>query len=100
MYARITLMTSTSAPATGSKNVALIAMLLAVAMTFIDQTIVAIGSPNIQSELHLSSDGSRWVTNAYLLALAAAFAFGGRLADVLGQRRMAAIGIIGFTLSS
>jgi EmrB/QacA subfamily drug resistance transporter len=88
------------APVTRSKNIALIAMLLAVAMTFIDQTIVAIASPNIQSELSLSQEGSRWVINAYLLALAATFAFGGRLADVLGHRRMVAIGIIGFAASS
>ena len=88
------------APATRSKSIALIAMLLAVAMTFIDQTIVSIASPNIQSELSLSQEGSRWVINAYLLALAATFAFGGRLADVLGHRRMVAIGILGFAGSS
>jgi EmrB/QacA subfamily drug resistance transporter len=91
---------STNSSAGGSKNVALIAMLLAVAMTFIDQTIVAIASPNIQSELSLSQEGSRWVINAYLLALAATFAFGGRLADVLGHRRMVAVGISGFAVSS
>ena len=38
--------------------------------------------------------------NAYLLALAAAFALGGRLADVLGHRRMVLIGIVGFAGSS
>jgi EmrB/QacA subfamily drug resistance transporter len=90
----------TAAPVTRSKNIALIAMLLAVAMTFIDQTIVAIAAPNIQSELSLTQEGSRWVINAYLLALAATFAFGGRLADVLGHRRMVAIGIVGFAGSS
>jgi MFS family permease len=79
-----------------SKNLALAAMMFAVAMTFIDQTIVAIASPNIQSELSLSRGGTQWVVNAYLLALAATFALGGRLADVLGHRRMVVIGIIGF----
>jgi EmrB/QacA subfamily drug resistance transporter len=83
-----------------SKKIALVAMLLAVAMTFIDQTIVAIASPNIQSELSLSRTGIQWAVNAYLLALAATFALGGRLADVLGQRRMVVIGIIGFAGSS
>jgi EmrB/QacA subfamily drug resistance transporter len=91
---------STTETPTRSKNIALIAMLLAVAMTFIDQTIVAIAAPNIQSELSLTQEGSRWAINAYLLALAATFAFGGRLADVLGHRRMVTVGIIGFTLSS
>ena len=75
-------------------------MLFAVAMTFIDQTIVAIASPNIQSELDLTRSGSQWVINAYLLALAATFALGGRLADVLGPRRMVLIGIVGFAGSS
>jgi EmrB/QacA subfamily drug resistance transporter len=83
-----------------SKNLALAAMLFAVAMTFIDQTIVAIASPNIQSELGLSRGGTQWVINAYLLALAATFALGGRLADVLGHRRMVVIGIVGFAGSS
>jgi EmrB/QacA subfamily drug resistance transporter len=87
-------------PASKSKYLALAAMLFAVAMTFIDQTIVAIASPNIQGELDLSRSGSQWVVNAYLLALAATFALGGRLADVLGQKRMAIIGIVGFAGSS
>jgi EmrB/QacA subfamily drug resistance transporter len=82
------------------KNLALAAMLFAVAMTFIDQTIVAIASPNIQSELSLTHAGSQWVVNAYLLALAATFALGGRLADVLGPRRMTYIGIVGFAGAS
>jgi MFS family permease len=83
-----------------SRNLALVAMLFAVAMTFIDQTIVAIAAPSIQSQLSLSRSGTQWVVNAYLLALAAAFALGGRLADVLGHRRMVIIGIVGFAASS
>jgi hypothetical protein len=79
-----------------SRNLALVAMLFAVAMTFIDQTIVAIAAPSIQSQLSLSRGGTRSVVNSYLLALAAAFALGGRLADVLGHRRTVIIGIVGF----
>src|SRR6476659_10890537 len=83
-----------------SKNLALAAMLFAVSMTFIDQTIVAIASPNIQSELDLSRSGVQWVINGYILALAAGFALGGRLADVLGSKRVVLIGIIGFAGAS
>jgi EmrB/QacA subfamily drug resistance transporter len=83
-----------------SKYLALTAMLFAVAMTFIDQTIVAIATPSIQAELSLTRSGSQWVVNAYLLALAATFALGGRLADLLGHRRMVLIGIVGFAGSS
>ncbi len=90
----------TSQPGARTRNLALTATLFAVAMTFIDQTIVAIAAPSIQSQLSLSRDGTRWVVNAYLLALAATFALGGRLADVLGARRMMTIGVVGFAAAS
>ncbi len=84
----------------GSRYLALTAMLFAVAMTFIDQTIVSIAAPRIQGELALTSGGLQWVINGYILALAAGFAFGGRLADVIGSKRMVLIGIAGFAGSS
>src|ERR1700743_3081527 len=83
-----------------SRNLILAAMIFAVAMTFIDQTIVSIAVPNIQHELHLSSTGVQWAVNAYLLSLAALFAFGGRLADPLGQRRMVVLGVVIFAVAS
>ena len=60
------------------KNLVLAAMVFAVAMTFIDQTIVAIAIPNMQKELSLSAAGAQWVINGYLLSLSALFAFGGQ----------------------
>jgi EmrB/QacA subfamily drug resistance transporter len=69
-------------------------------MTFIDQTIVAIAIPTLQKNLSLSATGSQWVINGYLLALSALFAFGGRLGDVLGRRRMVVIGVVGFAVAS
>ncbi|MEO8967184.1 MAG: MFS transporter [Solirubrobacteraceae bacterium] len=75
-------------------------MVFAVAMTFIDQTIVAIAIPNIQRELSLSATGSQWIINGYLLSLAALSAFGGKLGDVFGRRRMVVIGVIGFAVAS
>ena len=83
-----------------NKNLVLAAMVFAVAMTFIDQTIVAIAIPKIQQELSLTPTGSQWVINGYLLALSALFAFGGRLGDVLGRRRMVVIGVTGFAVAS
>src|ERR1700747_1200743 len=83
-----------------NKNLVLAAMVFAVAMMFIDQTIVAIAIPNVQKELSLSATGSQWVINGYLLALSALFAFGGRLADIAGRRRMVVIGVIGFAVAS
>jgi EmrB/QacA subfamily drug resistance transporter len=82
------------------KSLVLAAMIFAVSMTFIDQTIVSIAAPNIQRELGLTATGVQWAVNAYLLALAACFAFGGRLADTIGHRRMVTIGIVVFAVAS
>lgn len=82
------------------QTVALAAMLFAVSMTFIDQTIVAIAAPDIIHELGLSASGMQWVVNAYLLTLAAFFAFGGRLADIVGHRRIMVVGTLVFVISS
>jgi EmrB/QacA subfamily drug resistance transporter len=75
-------------------------MVFAVSMTFIDQTIVAIAIPNLQHDLGLSSTGLQWIINGYLLSLAALFAFGGRLADIAGHRRMVVIGVLVFATAS
>ena len=83
-----------------SKNLILAAMIFAVAMMFIDQTIVAIAVPELQKELDLTSTGIQWVINGYLLSLSALFALGGRLADILGHRRMVIIGVIVFATAS
>jgi EmrB/QacA subfamily drug resistance transporter len=83
-----------------SRNLVLAAMIFAVAMTFIDQTIVSIAVPQIQKELGLSSTGVQWAVNGYLLSLAALFAFGGRLADTVGHRKMVTLGVIIFAASS
>jgi EmrB/QacA subfamily drug resistance transporter len=93
-------MTVQSASGGGSKSLILAAMIFAVAMTFIDQTIVSIAAPNIQRELGLTSTGVQWAINAYLLTLAAFFAFGGRLADTVGHRRMVTLGVIVFAGAS
>jgi EmrB/QacA subfamily drug resistance transporter len=83
-----------------NKRLVLAAMIFAVAMTFIDQTIVSIAIPDLQKDLSLSSTGVQWVINGYLLALSALFAFGGRIADIAGHRRMVVIGVVIFATAS
>jgi EmrB/QacA subfamily drug resistance transporter len=91
---------STTGTGARSKSLILTAMIFAVAMTFIDQTIVSIAAPTIQRDLGLSSSGIQWAINAYLLTLAALFAFGGRLADTHGHRKMVVLGVILFAGAS
>ncbi|HXC45537.1 MAG TPA: MFS transporter [Solirubrobacteraceae bacterium] len=93
-------MPSAGATAGGSRHLVLTAMIFAVAMTFIDQTIVSIAAPEIQKELGLTSTGMQWAINAYLLSLASLFAFGGRLADTVGHRKMVTLGVVVFAGAS
>ena len=83
-----------------SQRLVLTAMIFAVSMTFIDMTIVSIAAPVIQHELGLTSTGLQWAINAYLLSLAAMFAFGGRLADTVGHTRMCVVGVLMFAGAS
>jgi EmrB/QacA subfamily drug resistance transporter len=82
------------------RNWVLAAMIFAVSMTFIDQTIVSIAVPNIQRELGLTSTGVQWVVNGYLIALASLFALGGRLSDIFGHTKMCVIGVVVFVVAS
>jgi MFS family permease len=75
-------------------------MIFAVAMTFIDQTIVSIAVPQIQRELGLSSTGVQWAVNAYLLSLAACFAFGGRLCGLTPSGSIAEAWIVAFRVAT
>ena len=93
-------MTVASTTGGRSRNLVLAAMIFAVSMTFIDQTIVSIAAPQIQRHLGLTSTGVQWAINAYLMSLAALFAFGGRLADTVGHRAMVTLGVIVFAAAS
>lgn len=83
-----------------SSRLALVGLILAVSMTTIDQTIVALSAPTIQQNLSLGHDGMQWAVNVYLVATAAFFLLGGRVADVVGHKRMALVGIAGFGVTS
>src|SRR3954454_21620495 len=72
----------------------------AMAMVMIDFTIVSISVTTIQRDLHLSATGAQWTVTAYALATAAFIALGGRLGDIIGHKRIVAIGIILFAGAS
>ena len=95
--------TATLEPATlskGERYFALAAMVFVTSVTFIDMTIVTIASPDIEKELGISDEALQWVINGYLLGLAATFALFGRVADVVGHKRMAIIGTLVFVIAS
>jgi EmrB/QacA subfamily drug resistance transporter len=83
-----------------NKTLVLTAMIFAVAMMFIDQTIVSLAIPNLNHDLKLSPTGAQWIVNGYLLSLAALFALGGRVADIVGHRTTLLAGVFFFALFS
>ncbi|MEO5950346.1 MAG: MFS transporter [Candidatus Saccharimonadales bacterium] len=83
-----------------NQKIVLWSMILAVSMTTIDQTIVALSADTIQTGLGVSHSVIVWSINAYILATAAFFLLGGKLADVFGHKRMVVIGIALFALFS
>jgi EmrB/QacA subfamily drug resistance transporter len=78
----------------------LIAVCIGTFMLLIDVTIVNVALPDIQTSLHSSFSDLQWVIDAYSLMLAALLLTTGSLADLFGRRRMFAIGLCIFTVSS
>lgn len=80
-------------PATASRQrQVLIAMTLANAMILVDQTAVPLALPDVMQTFGVGSADVQWVLNASLLALAGLLVLGGRLADLLGRRRVFLLG--------
>ncbi|OHV28855.1 MULTISPECIES: MFS transporter [Pseudofrankia] len=79
---------------------ALVSVALGVIMVGLDGTVVSIANPRIAEDLNASLTDLQWITNSYLLALAALLIFGGNLGDRYGRKRIFLIGVVGFGLSS
>ena len=66
----------------------------------LDASIVNVALPSIGRDLDFSQDNLSWVVNAYTLTFGGFLLLGGRLADLLGRRRMFISGLILFSLAS
>ncbi|MEV6962730.1 MFS transporter [Streptomyces sp. NPDC051207] len=69
-------------------------------MLMLDVTVVNIALPNIKEDLDFSTEGLAWVVNGYLLMAAGFLLLGGRIADLLGRRRIFVGGVLVFGVSS
>ncbi|MEZ7124040.1 MFS transporter [Nonomuraea sp. AD125B] len=78
----------------------LVAVAFGLFMVGLDGSVVSIANPEIGRDLGATTADLQWVTNAYLLALAAALILGGKLGDRYGRRTYYLIGVAGFTLAS
>ncbi|MGW2521575.1 MFS transporter [Streptomyces sp. NPDC001617] len=78
----------------------LIAVGLGLFMVGLDGSVVSIANAEIARDLNATTAELQWVTNSYLLALAAALILGGKLGDRLGRRTVYLAGVVGFTVAS
>lgn len=69
-------------------------------MSLLDVTIVNVAVPSMQSSLETSSSTIQWVVSGYALTFGLTLVAGGRLGDAYGRRRLMAIGLVLFVLSS
>jgi EmrB/QacA subfamily drug resistance transporter len=69
-------------------------------MVVLDIAIVNVALPSIKTDLHFSQVSLQWVITAYTILFGGVLMLGGRLADLLGRRRLFAIGLAIFTVSS
>ncbi len=69
-------------------------------LVVLDETVVGVALATIQPDLDMTTVGSHWVVNAYLLTFTCFVAVGGRLGDSVGQRDLFVAGTLIFGLSS
>src|SRR3989440_8975338 len=69
-------------------------------MVVLDVAIVNVALPSIKTDLHFNQENLQWVITAYSNLFGGALLLGGRLADLLGRRRLFVAGIVLFTVSS
>jgi EmrB/QacA subfamily drug resistance transporter len=79
---------------------ALGALSVSLFMIMLDNTVVSLALPTIQRDLDASLTQLEWVVNAYTLAFAVVLLTGGKVADLLGRRRIFVVGLVVFTASS
>ncbi|MGP0048754.1 MAG: MFS transporter [Solirubrobacteraceae bacterium] len=99
-------MSSLSTPQTSllytprAKSLALVLLAMTQFVIVIDASIVNVALPSIGRHLHFASADLSWVVNAYTLTFGGFLLLGGRLADLLGRRRMFMIGLVLFSVAS
>ena len=69
-------------------------------MIMLDNTIVNVALPSIQSDLDIGISELEWVFNGYALTFGVLMLTGGKLADMLGRRRIFIVGLLIFTVAS
>ncbi len=83
-----------------AKTIALVLLAMTQFIIVVDISIVNVALPTIGTDLEFAQDDLSWVVNAYTLVFGGFLLLGGRLADLLGRRRLFITGLILFSLAS
>ncbi len=86
--------------ATPNRWLALALLAAAQFVVILDASIVNVALPSIGADLNFSQENLSWVVNAYVLVFGGFLLLGGRMADLLGRRRLFMIGLVVFALAS
>lgn len=86
--------------ATGRGKLTLTLLCAIAFLDFIDASIVNVALPAIRQDLDFTVQDLQWVPSGYLLTYGGFMLLGGRLADLLGRRRVVVAGTVLFSLSS
>lgn len=90
----------TSFLGTGRGKLTLVLLTAVGFLDFADASIVNIALPDIRKDLHFSVQDLQWVQSGYLLTYGGFVLLGGRMADLLGRRRVLIAGTTLFAISS
>src|SRR5207344_198983 len=80
--------------------IALILLCATQFMLIIDVSIVNVALPTIERDLHFTDSSLQWVASAYALTFGGFLLLGGRMADLLGRRKMFMVGLALFSIAS
>ncbi|MEA2136415.1 MAG: hypothetical protein QOC68_4324 [Solirubrobacteraceae bacterium] len=83
-----------------TQRLSLLAAIMGSFVVGLDSTVVNVALPAIEKDLGGGLAGQQWISNGYLLALASLILVGGSLGDVLGERRVFTVGLVGFGATS
>jgi EmrB/QacA subfamily drug resistance transporter len=89
-----------AAEARDKRWIALILLCSAQFVVVLDASIVNVALPTIGEALDFTESSLPWVVNAYVLTFGGFLLLGGRLADLLGRRRVFMFGLVLFALAS
>ena len=90
----------TESPPVTRKGLALALLAAAQFVVVLDASIVNVALPSIGRDLDFSQENLSWVVNAYTLVFGGFLLLGGRMADLLGRRRVFTAGLILFAVAS